>query len=232
MDEAAAKAIADRTISSVFGFQNPYDLHGVLEKFAFDIRLPKQVQDHSTGETTWSQSTHPSKFLTLTNADTKPAGYWKKPRRQFNNVDEVLQAWMQINDAVTERQLDSLNVVQSDNVYQSRNVFRSLDINESENVLFCDGISTGGDHIIACQRSKNLRNCIRVEDSKDVQNSFSIIWSKNVKNSYFLSDVSDVEDSIFCSHVSNVRYMVANVQLDEAEYRRVKAMVIRWILTA
>lgn len=47
MDEAAAKAIADRTIASVFGFQNPYDLHGVLEeKFTFDIRLPKQLQDH------------------------------------------------------------------------------------------------------------------------------------------------------------------------------------------
>lgn len=230
MDEATAKTIADRTIAAVFGYQNPYDLNGVLEKFAFDIRLPKIVQDHSTGQSTWVQSTTPGKFLTLTNANTKPEGYWHKPKRQFNSMDDVLQAWTLINDSVTERQLDSLGIAQSDNVYQSRNVFRSLDINESENVLFCDGISAGGDHIIGCQRSRNLRNCIRVEDSKNVQNSFSIIWSKNVKNSFFLNDVSDVEDSIFCSHISNVRYMVANVQLDEAEYKRVKEMVIRWIL--
>ena len=233
MDETLAKSIADQTIGTVFGYQNPYNLELILEKFAFDIRLPKQVKDSTTGESTWAQSAIPDRFITLYNANVKADNghYHRRISRQFNSIEDVLKTWSEINEMTTERQLDSTNIYGSDNVYESSNVYRSQDIGTSSNVLFSDGLSANCHFVIGCQRSKNLRNCIRVEDSKNCNNSFSIIWSQSINNSMFINDAKNVSDSLFCSHISNVRFCVANVQLTEAEYLRVREMVVHWILT-
>lgn len=232
MDEAQAKAIVDKTIGQVFGFQNPLTLDQVLQKFAFDVRLPQQVVDSSTGQPTWAQSTNPTKFISFENSMAKEPDFFERPAKKLNSIQEILGAWSEINEMTTERYLDSINVAQSDNIYSSENVFRSQDIHRSKNVVFCDSMVTGDcDHVVACQRSGGLTFCIRVEDSGECSNSFNIQWCKNIVNSMFISDASNVQDSLFCSHLSNKQFMVANMQYDEAEYRRIKDMVVRWILT-
>lgn len=236
MDEAQAKAIVDKTIGQVFGFQNPLTLDQVLQKFAFDVRLPQQVIDSSNGQPTWAQSTNPTKFISFENSmnieATTGHNPYERPAKQLNSIQDILAAWSEINEMTTERYLDSINVAQSDNIYSSENVFRSQDIHKCKNVVFCDSMVTGDcDYVVACQRSGGLTFCIRVEDSGECSNSFNVQWCKNIVNSMFISDASNVQDSLFCSHLSNKRFMVANMQFDEAEYRRIKDMVVRWILT-
>ncbi|MCA9330272.1 hypothetical protein KDA11_06495 [Candidatus Saccharibacteria bacterium] len=233
MNEQEAKELIDKIIGQVFGFQNPLTLEQAMQKFAFDIRLPQQVVDSSTGQATWAQSTSPTRFISFENALNKPQDAYVRSARQLNSIEDILGAWSEINEMTTERYLDSINIAQSDNIYSSENVFRSQDIRGSKNVIFCDGLAQGGcEFVLACQRSSNLSFCIRVEDSSQCSNSFNVQWCKNIVNSMFISDAQNMQDSLFCSHITNKRFMVANMQFDETEYRRLRDIVARWILTA
>lgn len=234
MNEAQAKEIIDKIIGQVFGFQNPLSLDQALQKFAFDIRLPQQVVDSSNGQATWAQSTNPTKFISFENIMKKDENAYVRPARRLNNIEEILAAWSEVNEMTTERYLDSINVGQSDNIYGSENVFRSQDVHNSKNVVFCDSVgSTGGcEYVLACQRSGALSFCVRVEDSGECSNSFNVQWCKYVVNSFFISDGTKLQDCMFTSHLSNQRFVVANMQFDEAEYKRLKDIVARWILTA
>lgn len=231
MDEAAAKAIVDKIIGQVFGFQNPLTLEQVFQKFAFDLRLPQQVTDSSTGEPTWAQSANPTKFISFEN-QMKREDY-EKPAKQLNTIEDILESWNQINEMTTERYLDSINIGQSDNIYSSENVFRSQDIHNSKNVVYCDSMVSGSsEFVLACQRSGALSFCIRVEDSGECSNSFNVQWCKYIVNSMFISDANTLQDCMFTSHMNNKRFMVANMQFDETEYRRLRDIVARWILTS
>lgn len=231
MDEVAAKEIVDKIIGQVFGFQNPLTLEQVFQKFAFDVRLPQQVTDSMTGEATWAQSANPTKFISFENQFKKED--WERPAKKLNSIEEILKSWNEINEMTTERYLDSINVGQSDNIYNSENVFRSQDIHNSKNVVYCDSMAAGSsEYVLACQRSGGLSFCIRVEDSGETSNSFNIQWCKYVVNSMFISDATKMQDCMFTSHMNNKRFMVANMQYDEAEYKRLRDIVARWILTS
>jgi hypothetical protein len=234
MTEAQAKEVVDKIIGQVFGFQNPLTLEQTLQKFAFDIRLPQQVVDITTGQPTWAQSTNPTRFLSFENIMKKEQDAYLRPARQLNTIEDILAAWNEINEMTSERYLDSINIGQSDNIYGCENVFRSQDIHNSKNIVFCDGIgATGGcEYLLACQRSGASTYCIRIEDSGECTNSFNVQWCKYVSNSLFISDGTKLQDCMFTSHLSNKRFMVANMQFDEAEYRRLRDIVARWILTA
>lgn len=232
MDIAIAKQILDKVVGQVFGYQNPLTLEQAMQKFAFDIRLPQQVYDSTTNEPTWAQSVNPAKFITMNNAHSRSGeDDWLVPKRQLQTMDDILAAWSETNYMATERQLESANVAESDNIYNSENVYRSLDINQSKNVVFCDA-ANNSEFVVACQRSKALSFCIRTEDSKESSNSFNVIWSAKVANSYFVQDCYDLIDCMFCSHITSKRFCIANMQYEEAEYRKMKDLVVRWILTS
>ena len=232
MDATIAKQILDKVIGQVFGYQNPLTLEQAMQKFAFDIRLPQQVYDSTTNESTWAQSANPGKFITMDNA-RKRSGVddWLIPKKQLNSLEDILAAWAETNFMATERQLESAITAESDNIYNSENVYRSLDINQSKNVVFCDAANKS-EFVIACQRSQALSFCIRTEDSKECSNSFNVIWSAKVANSFFVQDCYDLMDCMFCSHIMSKQFCIANMQFDEAEYRRLKELVVRWILTS
>ena len=46
-------------------------LEEILNRYAFDIKLPEQVIDSTTGETTWAASTNPMKYITEMNMEQK-----------------------------------------------------------------------------------------------------------------------------------------------------------------
>lgn len=231
MDSKQAQGMLDHIIGQITGYKNPLSLDQFQAKYAFDVRLPQQVSDSTTGQTTWSQSPNPSKFITVENT-WKMEDFWeKRPKRELKNVQDIIAAWNEINYTAAERHIDSLNVAESDNIYNSENIYRSQDIRKTKNALFCDGVGDS-ELVAACQRSGSLQNCVRVEDSINCSNSFSVIWSKKIVNSFFIEDCGDMFECMFCSHTSNKKFCVANMQYTEEEYRTLKDMVIRWILTA
>lgn len=231
MDATKAKEIIDKIVGQVFGFQNPLTLEQFMNKFAFDVRMPQQVFDATTNLPTWTQSTNPSRFITMQNAWTRhDAGGWEIAKQPLNNIQEILTAWNTVNLMATERFIDSTNVAESDNTYFSDNVYRSLDTHNSKNIIFCDAINES-EFVAASQRSKLSSFSIRIDDSQQCSNSFGITWSGKITNSFFIQDCKDLQDCMFCSHITGKRFCIANMQFDEAEYRKLREIVVRWILT-
>lgn len=227
MTPKVAQEILDKIVGQVFGYKNPYSLEQFMQKFAFDVRLPSQVSD-STGQPTWAQSVNPTKFIKLQDALKND---WVSPDTPLKNVEDILQAWSFVNYTATERDIDSLNVAESDNIYNSENIYRSLDVIRSKNVLFSDG-AWDCEFVAANQRSNTSNYCIRLEDSKECTGSFNVSWSGKVVNSLFIHDCFDMFECMFCSHVSSKRFCIANRQFEEAEYRKLKDLIIRWVLTS
>jgi hypothetical protein len=230
MTKAQAQETLDKIIGQVFGFKNPFTLEQFMQKYAFDIKLPNQVTDSTTGQPTWSQSINPTKYISVENAWARED--WNMmPRRDIKSPEDILAAWEEVNFTATERYLDSENVSESDNVYESENVYRSIDIHTSKNILFSDGV-WDSEFLAASQRCHDNAYSARVEDSHSCSNSFEISWSKSVVNSFFIHDCADIFESMFCSHVTTKKFCIANMQFNEEEYGKLKAMMIRWMLTA
>lgn len=231
MNAATAKATLDKIIGQIFGYQNPLSLEEAMAKFTFDVRLPQQVYDSTTGEVTWAQSTSPTKFITIDNARKRNSvDDWMIPKRPINNLQDILTAWNETNYMTTERSIESADIAECDNIYNCENIYRSQDCSASKNLLWCDGVHNS-EFVAASQRSNALSFCLRAEDSKESSNSFSVVWSGKVSNSFFIQDCYDVSDCMFCSHLNSKRFCIANMQFEEEEYMRLRQEVIRWILT-
>lgn len=230
MDDQIAKALLDKIVGQVFGYQNPFSLDQFAAKFAFDVRLPQQVYDTTTNEPTWASSVNPAKFIKQETSRNLPEDYYVKPKRPINSIQDILTYWSETNDMTTERMIDSINVAKSDDVRFSENVYRSQNIESSKNIMFTDG-SIGAEFLAASQRSQYSNFCIRLEDSNSCSNSFGVTWSNKISNSMFIQDCANMQDSMFCSHMNSKRFFIANMQYEEAEYYKIRDMVVRWVLT-
>lgn len=230
MDTKQAQAILDKVIGQITGYRNPLSLEQFRQKYAFDVNLPVQVTDATTGEQTWSQSVNAVKFMSWQNAVKRMSvDDWQVPKRPLNSIEDILSAWNEINFVTTERQIDSAHVAQSDNIYGSEYVFHSQDVTRSKNILYCDG-TTDCEFVIASQRSNRSNYCVRLEDSQNCSNSFSVSWSGGIVNSLFIHGSGDLYECMFCSNIKGKKFYIANMPFEEAEYRRLKDMVVRWML--
>ncbi len=232
MDTTKAKEILDTVMGAVFGYQNPYSLEQAMQKFAFDLSLPQQVQDAVTNQPTWASSVNPSRFVSLENmrkinADSE----WMIDKKPLSSIEDILQAWTETNYTTTERQIESENVAESDSINNSENVYRSAMIRRSKNVLFSRSC-IDSEFIVGCSESQTTTFSIRVEDSQLTSNSFNVIWSAKVTNSFFIQDCYDVMDCMFCSHIGGKRFCIANMQFTEEEYYKIKDIVVRWIFNS
>ncbi|HEY1085327.1 MAG TPA: hypothetical protein VGE34_01205 [Candidatus Saccharimonadales bacterium] len=230
MNQAQAKELLDQIVGAVFGYQNPLDLEKAMNKFAFDVRLPQQVYEVDENKQSWAASMNSQAYRTYENIKKdldKTDGL--QPYQALGSVEDVMKAWQAVNFAMSERQINSSNVSESDGVYSSNGVYRSVNIRKSKNILFSDGLDQC-ESVVAGQTSKSCKNSIRVEDSKHVENSFNVIWSNKIVNSYFIQDCFDLYECMFCTHLAGKKFCIANIQLEEAEYRVVKDKITRWIL--
>ncbi|NTW62038.1 hypothetical protein HGB25_01345 [Candidatus Saccharibacteria bacterium] len=231
MNKKQAKEILDKIIKQIFGRDNPFTLEEALSKFAFDISLPQKVYDSETNEVTWAMSTSPTKFMKFSNISKRSlVDNWEMPKKPVKGLQEVLEAWNQINYMATERAMDATGVLECDSVTKIENVFRSQDCGESKNILFCDGIYKS-EFVAASQRSITLNFCMRAEDSRNSSNSFGIIWSGKISDSFFIQDCYDMQDCMFCSHMVSKQYCIANMQFEKDEYMKIRKEVIDWILS-
>lgn len=227
MNTTEAKTILDKVVGQVFGYQNPLTLEQAMQKFAFDVPLPQQVHDVD-GSLTWAQSLNGSKFLKMETARARQTGIM--PPKPLNDLQDVLAAWNEINYITTERAFESINVAESDNIDNSENVFRSQDIRSSKNIVFSNNLNNS-EFLVSCNGGRNNAFCIRMTDSNNVANSFEVSWSTKITNCMFIHDCSDMQDSMFCTGMKGGRFCIANMQFEEAEYRRLRDMVVRWVLT-
>lgn len=229
MDEKKAKKILDTILGQVFGYENPFTLGQFKQKYAFDIRLPQKVTDATTGEDIWTQYINPTKFISTQNAWARE-DWDNRPKIEIKAVEDILNAWNEINYTAANRHLESISVSESDSIMSCENIFRSNDCGDSKNLVFCDGVYKS-ENIAASQRAISSTNCIRIEDSSFISNSFSIVWSKKIVNSFFLQNCFDMYECMFCAHIAGKKFCIANMQFEEEEYMKIKDMVIRWILT-
>lgn len=232
MNDLTALEIINKIFRNIFDKESHQNLEGILEKYAFDVKLPKQVTDTTTNEITWADAISSGKFITLKNMEKKDITTgWMLPKQEVHNLQEIIDIWNTINLTTTERVYDSINVVKSDTIYRCENVYRSTDCTNCKNILFCDSCSDS-EFIIASQRSTTSSFCIKVDDSKDCSNSYHVICSNKVSNSIFIQDCFNLHECIFCSHIANKRYCIANMQFEEDEYFVIKKAIIEWIINS
>lgn len=229
MDELKALEIVDKIFAAVFDCKNPFTLDEISSKFAFDVKLPQEVIDSTTGEITWASSINPTSFITLANSEKRDD--WMLPRQPIKSLEDIIGIWKKTNYTTTERQYNSINVVKSDTIYQSENVYRSTNCNQCKNIVFTDGCHAS-EYLLASQRSGSCNFCIRVDDSGDCSNSYNVICSGKISNSFFIQDCSSLHECIFCSHISNKRFCIANMQFEEEEYYATKKEIIKWIMNS
>lgn len=216
----------------IFHQRNNNNLEELLEKYAFDIKLPKQVRDSITNEITWADSTHHGKYITNKNMSIKDQKEgWMLPKRKIKSLQDIINVWNTINLMTTERYYDSINVSRSDTIYRCENVYRSSDCSDSKNIIYCDSCAES-EYLLACQRSGNCQFCIRTDDSKNCSNCYSVNYSNKVINSYFLQDCYDCYECMFCSHISSKKYCIANMQFTKEEYFEIKKDIANWIVNS
>ena len=232
MNDTKALEIVNKIFKSIFEKDNNYTLDILLEKYAFDIKLPKQLNDSTTNEITWADSVNSTKFITNKNMekiDTTKG--WMLPKKEINNLQELIDIWNTINLTTTERVYDSIDVVKSDTIYRCENVYRCTDCRDSKNIIYCDSCGNG-EFLLASKRSSNCNFCIRTDDSKDCSNSYNVICSNKIRNSLFIQDCFDLYECMFCSHIASKRFCIANMQFEEQEYYEIKEVIIEWILSS
>lgn len=232
MNEISALEIVNKIFNSVFEKDNNYSLDVLLEKFAFDVKLPKQVNDSTTNEITWADSINSERFITNENIKKRDENEgWMLQKREINNLQELIDIWNTINLTTTERVYDSLNVAKSDTIYGCENVYRSTDCRNSKNIIYCDSCGNC-EFLLASQRSGSCTFCIRTDDSKDCSNSYNVICSNKVSNSLFIQDCFNLYECMFCSHIASKKFCIANMQFEEQEYYEIKKLIIEWILNS
>lgn len=229
MNDEIAIAVVQKIMVSIFGNYKTSSLEEILNRYAFDIKLPEQVIDSTTGETTWAASTNPMKYITEMNMEQKDRKEGWMQKGEIANFDDIIKLWEQINYRTTERVYNSMDVAKSDTIYGCEKVYRSLDSRNSKNLIFCDGVGDS-EYVLASERSANCRFCIRIADSANCTNSYAVACSNTVSNSFFIEDCSNVHECIFCAHVSNKQYCIGNVQLEKEQYEMIKKKLIEWML--
>ena len=232
MNDAKTLEIVNKIFNSVFDKDNVYTLNILLEKYAFDIKLPKQVNDSTTNEITWADSISSGRFITNKNMEKKEKQEgWMLPRRELNNLQELIDIWNSINLTTTERIYDSIDVTESDTIFRCESVYRSTGCSDCKNIVYCDSC-LDSEFLLASQRSNTCNFCIRCDDSKDCSNSYNIICSNKVSNSLFIQDCFDLYECMFCSHIASKRFCIANMQFEKEEYFEIKKIIIEWILNS
>lgn len=215
---------------NVFNCINNFTINELYEKFAFDIKLPKEVHDSTTNEITWADSINSNHYITLSNMEKRDNEVgWMLERKDISSLEDIINIWNTINYTTTERVYDSMNVSESDTIYNCQYIYHSTDCSSSKNLIFCDSCGNS-EYLLASQRSGTCSFCIRTDDSKDCSNSYNVICSNKISNSYFIQDCFNLYECMFCSHLANKKYCIANMQFDSDEYFAIKNEIIKWIL--
>ncbi|MDE6284630.1 MAG: hypothetical protein K2M17_02695 [Bacilli bacterium] len=230
MNEEKTLEIINYIFKMIFDTENPFTLEEVLNKMAFDIKLPQQVHDSTNNEVTWTDSINSNQYITQKNMEEiEQKTGWLQPKAEITGLQDLIEHWKKINLTTTERVYDSECVSKSDTIYRCENIYHSTNCNDSKNLIFCDSCAKS-EYAIASQRSILLNNCIRCDDSNGISNSYNVICSGQISNCFFIQDCYDLHDCMFCSHINGQKYCIANMQFTKEEYDEIRKVIVKWIL--
>ena len=230
MNEVKARDLVNKIFNNVFLVNCNFSLEEILEKFAFDLKLPKKVYDSTTNEETWADSINSGRYITLANMEKRDAKEgWMLEKKEISGLDELIEIWNSINLTTTERVYDSINVSLSDTIYRCENVYHSTDCSDSKNLIYCDSCGNS-EFMLASQRTGSSNYCIRCDDSVNCSNSYNVICANKVINSFFIQDCFDLYECMFCSHIASKKYCIANMQFEKEEYFYLKKIIVEWII--
>ena len=152
-----------------------------------------------------------------------------QPYQQLESVEEVLKKWTDINPIVASRQINSVEVEESDGVYNSRGVYASSSIFDSKYIVGSRKLFDCG-YMVGCRDNSACSIGVGVKESIYCSRCWEVSWSNKVSRSAFVHDCYDVSECLFCSHLRSKKYCVANIQLEKEEYFKVKEMVREWVI--
>ena len=205
MNDTLALEIVNKIFKNIFDKDNNYSIDTLLEKYAFDIKLPKQVNDSTTNEITWADSINSGRYISNKNMEKREVEKgWMLPKKEVNNLQELIDIWNSINLTTTERVYDSINVAKSDTIYGSENIYRCSDCSDSKNLVFCDSC-LNSEYLLASQRSSACSFCIRCDDSQKCSNSYNVICYNKINNSLFKSPTLFFPSEIFLFNKSSYK---------------------------
>lgn len=217
------KQVGESVLKQVLGVSIP-----LSEKLAEGIPLPEKGKSSISGETVWVADRKEDKLISQNEtAERFKKGGWMRTG-PMENMQDVLKGWEEVNYEVASRSVNSVNVEESDGIYNSQGVYRSSSIFDSKNIVWSY-------KLFNCQYMLGSRDdsaCsfgVRVRESIYCSHCFEVSWSHKVSRSMFIHDCTDLTECLFCSHLRSKKYCVANVQLSEDEYFRVKKTVVEWI---
>lgn len=231
MNQKNIKTITDYIFKEVFGIENPFTLEELKKKFAFDIPMAKKRICDLSGETTWSFDSSEEKIATQPAiADHFKKDEWMRKKRPLGSIQDIMNAWKEINYLASDKNINSKDVFQSDGIYNSASVCQGVSIFDSKNIVFGYKIFDSN-YLLASRDDSSCTLGIRIKESLFCSSSFEVTWSNKVSQSMFIHDGYDLFNCLFCSHLRTKKYCVANIQFEKEEYFKIKKMVIDWILS-
>lgn len=232
MTDEKALEISKEIFLRVLDRKVDFSLQEIYDKYAFDLNLPYQVKDSTTGEETWADSMNFDKYITLSNMEKlEKEDKWRKNPQKITSFSNLMELFNEINYVTTERVFDSSDVVKSDTIYRSRFIYHSTNCSDSSNLIFCNG-SGNSEYLLASSRSFQCNYCIHCDDSYACVNSYHVLCSGKISNSLFIQDCSDLNECMFCAHISNESYCICNRQFTSLEYYAIKKLIIDWIINS
>ena len=201
----------------------------ISEKFVEGIPLPEKAKSYVSGKAVWVVGDRKDKLISQQEvADRFKGGGWMRVGEPIRTMQDILKNWSEVNYEVASRSVNSTEVEESDGIYNSRGVYRSSSIFDSKNIV-------GSYKLFDCHYMLGSRDdsaCsfgARVKESVYCSHCFEVSWSHKVSRSMFIHDCTDVTECLFCVHLRSKKYCVANMQLSQEEYFRIKKMVVEWI---
>ena len=175
MDNVVAKQLLDNIVGNIFSYQNPLSLEQAMTKFAFDVRLPQQVYDEIDKQPSWAASMGQQRYITRKNVEKRlSVNEGMQAKQDLSTIEHILTAWNKINLSMSERQMASKNVAESDGIYSSDGVYRSINIRKSKNILFSDGLESC-QSVVAGQTSKSCKPNRENLKSRNAKRSISML---------------------------------------------------------
>lgn len=225
-----AKTIADYTFKDIFQIDNPFSLDELQKRFAIDIPKASKVKCALSDNDTWAFGPLEGKTASQ-NAIEKyfKENEWMQKSNPMKSISDILEAWDRINFQMTEKYINSTDILKSDSIINSNDVYQSFVVSDSKNIVFSYNIFDCN-YMIASRDATSCTLGIRVKESIYCSSNFEISWSNKVSKSMFIHDGYDLYECLFCSHIRSKKYCIANIQFRQEEYFKLKKEVVHWIL--
>ena len=149
-----------------------------------------------------------------------------EPKEAIDSLSQALEMVKKVAMFRGSMKINSDVVEASNNVYSSSYIYNCASIHGAQKMMFSFDMGPC-EYMLASRNDKNCNFGIRVFDSDGVANSFDVSNSVKCANCYFCHNCFDLRDCMFCFHIESKRFCIANMQFEEAEYLKIKEVLIK-----